>query len=226
MSLQLFYHPLSSFSHKVLIALYENATPFAPRLLVREDPATYQQFKQLFPTGKMPLLRDLAHDRTIPETSIIIEYLQTFYPGPVALIPADPLPATQVRLWDRLFDLYVHLPMQKIVGDRLREPDSRDPAGVLEARAQLRNSYAMVEAELTLGKKEWIAGERFSMADCAAAPALFYADTLEPIGEAAPAVTAYLNRLMARPSYARALEEAEPYFHMYPLDPKPSRAPR
>jgi glutathione S-transferase len=224
MSLQLFYHPLSSFSHKVLIALYENATPFKRRMLVPEDPSTYQQFKQLFPTGKMPLLRDLAQDRTIPESSIIIEYLQTFHPGPVALIPADPLLASQGQLWDRLFDLYVHLPMQKIVGDRLREPDARDAAGVLEARAQLRNSYAMVEK--ALGNREWIAGEGFSMADCAAAPALFYADTVEPIGAGAPAVTDYLSRLMARPSYAQALEEAEPYFGMFPLDRKPSRAPR
>ena len=224
MSLQLFYHPLSSFSHKVLIALYENATPCTRRLLVREDPSTYQEFKQLFPTGKMPLLRDLAQDRIIPESSIIIEHLDTFHPGPVRLIPDDRLRASQVRLWDRLLDLYVHLPMQKIVGDRLREPDARDPAGVVEARAQLRNSYAMVEA--ALGDRDWIAGDGFSMADCAAAPALFYADTVEPIGDGAPAVIAFLNRLMARPSYARALEEAEPYFGMFPLDPKPSRAPR
>lgn len=225
MSLQLFYHPLSSFSHKVLIALYENATPFTGRLLVQQDPATYQEFRQLWPTGKMPLLRDLANDRIIPETSIIIEYLQVFYPGTVQLIPADPMHASQVRLWDRLFDLYVHLPMQKIVGDSLRGAGAAsDAAGVAEARAQLRKSYAMVEA--ALGEREWIAGDSFSMADCAAAPALFYADTVEPIGAAAPAVSAYLNRLMARPSYARALEEAEPSFGMFPLDPKPSRSPR
>lgn len=224
MSLQLYYHPLSSFCHKVLIALYENATPFTGRLLVQQDPATYAEFKQLWPTGKMPLLRDLAHDRIIPETSVIIEYLQVFYPGRVTLIPADPLAASQARLWDRLFDLYVHLPMQKIVGDSLRAAGARDATGVAEARAQLRNSYAMVEA--ALGGREWIAGDSFSIADCAAAPALFYADTVEPIGSAAPAVTDYLNRLMARPSYARALEEAEPFFGMYPLDPKPTRAPR
>jgi len=224
MPLQLYYHPLSSFCQKVLIALYENATPFTGRPLVQQDPATYEEFKQLWPTGKMPLLRDLANDRIIPETSIIIEYLQVFYPGRVQLIPADSLPASQARLWDRLFDLYVHLPMQKIVGDSFRAAGSKDAAGVAEARALLRNSYAMVEA--ALGEREWIAGDAFSMADCAAAPALFYADTVEPIGSAFPAVTAYLNRLMARPSYARVLEEAEPSFGMFPLDPKPSRAPR
>ena len=224
MSLQLFYHPLSSFCQKVLIALYENATPFTGRVLRQQDPATLDEFKLLWPTGKMPLLKDLAHDRTIPETSIIIEYLQTFYPGPLILIPEDPLLASQVRLWDRLFDLYVHLPMQKIVGDSFRAAGANDAAGVAEARAQLRRAYAMVET--ALGTREWIAGASFSMADCAAAPALFYADTVEPIGPGAPATTAYLNRLMARPSYARALEEAEPSFTMFPLDPKPSRAPR
>lgn len=114
--------------------------------------------------------------------------------------------------------------MQKVVGDSFRAAGAKDAAGVAEARALLRNSYTMVEA--ALGEREWIVGDSFSMADCAAAPALFYADTVEPIGSAAPAVTAYLNRLMARPSYARALEEAEPSFGMFPLDPRPSRAPR
>lgn len=224
MSLELFYHPLSSFSQKTLIALYENATPFTGRLLSQEDPATWEQFTALWPTAKMPLLRDLAHDRTVPETSIIIEYLQSFYPGQVTLIPGDPLLASQVRLWDRMFDLYLHLPMQKIVGDTFRETGANDDAGVAEARAQLRRFYGIVQTALE--QREWIVGECFSMADCAAAPALFYADTVEPIGPGAPATTAYLNRLMARPSYARVLEEAEPSFGMFPLDPKPSRAAR
>lgn len=224
MSLQLFYHPLSSFCHKVLIALYENGTPFEGRLLDQTDPATLDEFARLWPTSKMPLLRDLANGRVVPETSIIIEYLQVTHPGPVTLIPAAAPLASEVRLWDRLFDLYVHLPMQKVVGDSFRAADAHDGAGVAEARALLRRSYAMVEQ--ALGAREWIAGAAFSMADCAAAPALFYADTLEPIGAGMAALTAYLNRLMARPSYARVLEEAEPSFGMYPLDPKPSRAPR
>lgn len=224
MSLQLFYHPLSSFCHKVLIALYENGTPFDGRLLEQTDPATLAEFARLWPTSKMPLLRDLANDRVVPETSIIIEYLQAEHPGPVTLIPSDARLASEVRLWDRLFDLYVHLPMQKVVGDSFRPAGAHDAAGVAEARALIRRSYEMVEQ--ALGAREWIAGAAFSMADCAAAPALFYADTLEPIGAGMPALTAYLNRLMARPSYARVLEEAEPSFAMYPLDPKPSRAPR
>ena len=224
MSLQLFYHPLSSFCHKVLIALYENGTPFEGRLVEQTDPATLAQFARLWPTSKMPLLRDLANDQVVPETSIIIEYLQAEHPGPVVLIPADTRLASEVRLWDRLFDLYVHLPMQKVVGDSFRPAGAHDAAGVAEARALIRRSYAMVEQ--ALGDREWIAGAAFSMADCAAAPALFYADTLEPIGPGTPALTAYLNRLMARPSYARVLEEAEPSFGMYPLEPKPSRAPR
>lgn len=224
MSLEFFYHPLSSFCQKVLVALYENDTPFAGRVLSQQDPSTWDEFKALWPTAKMPLLRDLAYDRTVPETTIIIEYLQTYYPGPATLIPADPLLASQVRLWDRLFDLYLHLPMQKIVGDTFRAAGANDAAGVAEARTQVRRFYAMLEP--ALGQREWIVGDSFSMADCAAAPALFYADTVEPIGAGAPATTAYLNRLMARPSYARALAEAEPSFAMFPLDPKPSRLPR
>lgn len=224
MSLELFYHPLSSFCHKVLIALYENVTPFTGRLLSQQDPSTWEEFAALWPTTKMPLLRDLALDRIVPETSIIVEYLQSFYPGPVSLIPGNPMLACQVRLWDRMFDLYLHLPMQKIVGDTFRAAGTSDDAGVAEARAQLRRFYDIVQSALE--QREWIVGDSFSMADCAAAPALFYADTIEPIGAGAPATTAYLNRLMARPSYARVLEEAEPSFGMFPLDPKPSRAPR
>lgn len=222
MSLQLFMHPLSSFCHKALIAFYENDIPFTPRLLSPDEPSNGAEFQKLWPTGKFPLLRDEKRGRTVAETSVIIEYLQLFYPGPVQLIPADPDLACEVRTWDRVFDAYLHVPMQRIVADKLRAETARDPFGVEQAKEQLSKGYAMVEA--ALGERSWIVGESFTLADCAAAPALFYSDTIQPIG--LPRTTAYLNRLISRPSYARALQEAEPFFAMYPLEPKPSRSLR
>jgi glutathione S-transferase len=222
MSLHLFLHPLSSFCHKALIAFYENDIPFTPRLLSPDEPATGAEFQKLWPTGKFPLLRDEARGRTVAETSVIIEYLQLFYPGKVQLIPTDPDLACEVRTWDRVFDAYIHVPMQKIVADALRPEGSRDPFGVQQAREQLLKGYAMVEA--ALGERSWIVGDSFTLADCAASPALFYADTIVPITTSK--TVAYLNRLLSRPAYARALAEAEPFFPMYPLDPKPSRSLR
>jgi glutathione S-transferase len=215
MSLTLHMHPLSSYCWKALIALYENDTPFEARVLDLSDPEVVAAFKALWPTTKMPLLCDTALDRTIPETSIIIEYLQAAYPGPVRFIPDDPDAALRVRLMDRLFDLYVMTPMQAIVGDRIRPADvAKDPYGVAQARRQLAMAYDLLEAELA--GRTWAAGEEFSLADCAAAPALFYANKLAPLGEAHPNVSAYLDRLLARPSFVRVLQEAEPYFAMFP----------
>uniref|UniRef100_B0T5Y2 Glutathione S-transferase domain n=1 Tax=Caulobacter sp. (strain K31) TaxID=366602 RepID=B0T5Y2_CAUSK len=214
MSLTLHMHPLASYCWKVLIALYENDTPFEARLVDLGDPAAAAAFKALWPTGKMPLLQDAARDRVVPETSIIIEYLQAAYPGPVRFIPDDPDAALRVRLLDRLFDLYVMTPMQAIVGDRIRPADAKDPYGVASARSQLAMAYGLIEAELA--GRTWAAGEAFSLADCAAAPALFYADKVAPLTDAHPNVSAYLDRLLARPSFARVLREAEPYFAMFP----------
>jgi glutathione S-transferase len=215
MSLTLHMHPLSSYCWKALIALYENDTPFEARVLDLSDPEVVAAFKALWPTTKMPLLCDTARDRTIPETSIIIEYLQAAYPGPVRFIPDDPDAALRVRLMDRLFDLYVMTPMQAIVGDRIRPADvAKDPYGVAQARRQLAMAYDLLEAELA--GRTWAAGEEFSLADCAAAPALFYANKLAPLGEAHPNVSAYLDRLLTRPSFVRVLQEAEPYFAMFP----------
>lgn len=216
MSLTLHMHPLASYCWKVLIALYENDTPFEARLVDLGDPEDAAAFRALWPTGKMPVLRDAARDRTVPETSIIIEYLQTWYPGPVRFIPEDPEAALRVRLADRLFDLYVQEPMQKIVGDRIRPAGAKDPHGVAHARAQLAMAYGLLETELA--DRTWAAGEAFSLADCAAAPALFYADKVAPLGEAHPNTSAYLDRLLARPSFSRVLEEAQPYFAMFPQD--------
>jgi glutathione S-transferase len=214
MSLTLHMHPLASYCWKVLIALYENDTPFEAHLVELSDPEVAAAFKALWPTGKMPLLRDAARDRTVPETSIIIDYLQTWYPGPVRFIPEDPEAALRVRLLDRLFDLYVQEPMQRIVGDRLRPEGAKDPHGVDQARAQLAMAYGLLETELA--GRTWAAGEAFSLADCAAAPALFYANKVAPLTSAHPTVSAYLDRLLARPSFGRVLREAEPYFAMFP----------
>jgi glutathione S-transferase len=211
MSLHLYSHPLSSFCHKVLIALYENSTAFEHHIVDLMGDAS--AFKKLWPIGKIPVLRDEARDKTVPETSIIIEYLQQHMPGPVTLIPGDVDPAREVRLQDRFYDLYVQLPMQKCMLDRMRPEGKHDPLGVEEARTLLRIAYGMIDAEMA--RKTWAAGGDFTMADCAAAPALFYANMCVPFAEWRN-VAAYFERLRARPSYARVLKEAEPYFAMIP----------
>jgi glutathione S-transferase len=212
MTLKLYLHPLSSYCHKALMAFYENDIPFEPVLI---DGSTFAEFKQLWPIGKFPLLRDEARDQLVPESSIIIEYLQLHYPGKRALIPADPDRARQVRMRDRFFDLYLHAPMQKFAAERLRPADKRDPYGLEEAKRAYREALDMVEAQLP--GKTWIMGEEFTMADCAAAPALYYGDRFYgPFRETYPVSMAYLDRLMQRPSYARALEEAKPYMHLLP----------
>jgi glutathione S-transferase len=212
-SLELWSHPFSSFCQKVLIALYENDTPFTPRLVDYGDKASAAAFRAVWPVAKIPVLRDLARGRTIPESSVIIEYLAQHHPGPVRLIPADPERALETRLSDRFFDLQVAVPMQKIVTDRLRRAGAHDPFGVEQARAQLATAYAVLDGELA--GREWAIGDAFSLADCAAAPALFYAGWVQPF-DAHPNLAAYFRRLLARPSFARAVEEAKPYRSGFP----------
>jgi glutathione S-transferase len=212
MSLTLYFHPLSSFCHKVLIALYETGTPFEPSIVDLMGNAA--EFKKIWPIGKIPVLRDEAKDRTIPETSIIIEYLAQYFPGQTQLFPQDRDLCRQMRLRDRFYDLYVHVPMQKIVVDRLRPAGKNDPYGVEEAREMMRTSLGMIDDDMA--KNRWAMGESFTMADCAAAPALFYADMVMPYRETHKNAAAYLDRLKQRPSYARVLKEAEPYFAMIP----------
>ena len=214
MTLTLYYHPLASFAWKVLIALYENGTEFEPRIVDFGDPRSASEFRSVWPMAKMPVLVDSGRERTVPETSIIIEYLELHYAGKAALLPADPEQALQVRLQDRFYDHYVQHPMQKIVGDRLRPSGRQDPEGVEQARATLKIAYEVAEA--ATGGHEWAAGGEFSMADCAAAPGLFYANKVEPFDASHPNLAAYLERLRGRPSFARVLEEAEPYFAMFP----------
>jgi glutathione S-transferase len=214
MSLTLYLHPLSSFCWKVLIALYENDTPFTPRLLDASDGSWRDELIKLWPVGKFPVLRDEARDRTIPESSIIIDYLDQYYPGRVRFVPGDVEAAWQTRLRDRFYDSYVHLSAQKVIGDRLRPEAARDPHGVEEARARLRSCYDIIEGQMAGG--EWAMGRAFSLADCAALPALFYGNAVEPFDEQHGHVAAYLERLKARPSVARVLSEAEPYFKLFP----------
>jgi len=208
----LYYHPLSSYCWKALIALYENDVPFERRMM--EDPGVAEAWLTLWPLGKFPVLRDEARDRTLAETSIIVEYLDQHCPGPFRAIPADPDEAIEVRLMDRLFDNYVMTPMQAIVADRLRPEESRDPYGVGQARLTLGKAYAFLEDRIA--GRYWAGGDTFTLADCAAAPALFYADKVEPMRGGFPALAAYLDRLEARPSFARVLEEKEPWWHMFP----------
>jgi len=211
-ALTLFTHPLASYCWKVTIALYENETPFVSRIL-NGRPADDAQFRRLWPAAKMPVLRDAARERTIPETSIIIEYLQHHYPGPIALLPADPDAQLEVRLWDRFFDLYVQTPMQKLVSDRMRPADQKDPAGVGEATATLAMAYGVLEDRFA-----GAAGEQpFTLADCAAAPALFYAEAVQPFAATHPALGGYFERLIARPSVRRTIREAQPYFQYFPF---------
>jgi glutathione S-transferase len=204
----------------VLIALYENETPFTPNLVDLGNEAERAALLKLWPIGKFPVLRDDARDQNVPESSIIIEYLDRYYPGRTQFITGDADRARGIRLRDRFYDLYVHEPMQKIVGDRLRPQGKDDPHGVEEAKARLKASYGMIDQEMA--SRTWAIGEAFSLADCAAAPALFYANEVLPFGDTHHNVAAYFNRLKARPSYARVLREAEPYFAMFPREaPKP-----
>jgi glutathione S-transferase len=214
MSLTLHFHPLASFCWKALIALYENDTPFTPNSVDLSNPAERGALLKLSPIGKFPVLQDDARGEIVPESSIIIEHLDRHYPGRTKFIPEQAELAWQTRLRDRFYDLYVHLPMQKIMGDRLRPDGSKDPHGVEEARAQLRTSYRMIEAQMADGG--WAMGQSFSVADCAALPPLFYGNMVEPFGDHHKSVTAYFERLKARPSVARVLREAEPYFNMVP----------
>lgn len=213
MALQLFYHPFSSYCQKVLTALYENAVPFEPQMLEGPDSPATRRLAELWPIQRFPVLVD--GDQTILEASCIIEHLGLHHPGPVRLIPADPAAALEVRMLDRFFDNYVSTPQQKIVFDAIRPAESRDAYGVAEARRMLDTAYAWLDQRMA--GREWAVDDRFSLADCAAAPFLFYADWTHPIGAAHPHVQAYRRRLLARPSFARAVDEARPYRAFFPL---------
>lgn len=217
MSLTLYFHPLSSYCHKALIALYENGTPFTPHLVDLSNPEASAAFKQLWPVGKFPVLRDEAANKTIAESTVIIDYLAQHFPGAVKLIPDQPGAAFAVRALDRFFDLHVHNHMQKIIGDRLRPADKRDAYGVEQARAAM--DVALDVAEKDMATRTWAAGDDFTLADCATAPPLFYVDmALSPLAGTYPNLLAYLERMKLRPSYARVLAEAKPFLHWVPRE--------
>jgi glutathione S-transferase len=211
MSLTLYYHPLSSYCHKVLIALYENATDFDRRIIDLGDEAQRAELQALWPLGKFPVIHDAARQRVVAESTIIIEYLDRFFPGANPLIPGDWDSALEVRLWDRFFDNHVQGPMHQIVLDRLRSAHG----DLTRERAALDTAYGMLERQMA--SRIWAASADFSLADCAAAPALFYASTLQPFPDDHHHLQAYFERLMTRPSVRRVLDEAKPYFSMFPF---------
>ena len=211
MSLVLYAHPFSSYCQKVLIALYETATAHSVRMM--SDAEAWGELASLWPITRMPILIDGT--QTIAEASIIIEHVAVHHPGPVRLLPEDAKAALDVRFMDRFFDNYVMTPMQRIVGDRLRTPEKRDPTTVTEARALLDTAYRWLDTRMQ--GRQWAAGNGFSMADCAAAPSLFYADWAHPIGDRFDNVKAYRQRLLARPSVVRVVDEARQYRPLFPL---------
>ena len=211
MSLTLYAHPFSSYCQKVLIALYENDVAFTYRMI--EDPGVGEELARLWPMKRFPILRE--NGRVVMETSAIIEYLQLHHPGPVRLIPDDPDLAIEARMMDRVFDNYVMTPQGKFVFDALRPAESRDPHGVEEARRMLDVSYEWLDGRMR--DRTWAAGHAFTLADCAAAPSLFYADWTHGIPERFEHLRAYRARLLQRSSFARAVEEARRFRHYFPL---------
>ncbi len=214
MSLTLYYHPLSSYCWKALIAFYENGVPFTPRIVDLGDEAAAAAFREIWPVGRFPVLRDETRNHLVPESSIIIEYLAQHYPGGSALVPEDADLARQTRFHDRFFDNYVMTPMQKVVFDRIRPAGRKDPHGVEEARALLETALGLIDSAME--RRTWAMGDQFTMADCAAAPSLYYADKVAPFAGRHESAARYLARLKGRPSVARVLKEAEPYAHFFP----------
>ncbi|SRR5258706_1889057 len=212
MTLALYAHPFSSYCQKVLIALYENATPFEFKMLGPETPENFAALKKLWPIAKFPVLND--DGRAIFEATCIIEHLAIHHPGPVRLIPADAKIAIDVRMSDRVFDNYVMTPMNWIVQDAMRPEDAKHAQTVAQGRALLDTSYRWLDQRMA--GRQWICDETFSMADCAAAPSLFYADWVHPIADELRHLRAYRSRLLARPSFARAVDEARPYRRLFP----------
>lgn len=210
---KLYYHPFSSYCQKALIAFYEHGIKFEPRVLEGPDSSAWRELAALWPLMRFPVLVD--GERVVMEASCVIEYLELHRAVPQRLVPSDPETALEVRLMDRFFDNYVSTPMQKIVADALRSPEARDETGVQEARQMLERAYGWLEQRLA--GRSWAAGNAFSLADCAAGPALFYADWVHPIPPALAAVRGFRQRLLQRPSFARAVEEARPYRPLFPL---------
>jgi glutathione S-transferase len=214
MSLTLYYHPLSSFCWKALIAFYDAGVPFEPEVVDLSDPEQRAAFQAIWPLGKFPVLRDEARGRTVPESTIIIDYLAQHYPTAAGLIPPnDRSVARGIRFLDRVIDNYIHLPFQRIVRERLRPDGPHDTYITDQSLNDVRQGYDLIASMIA---EPWATGEAFTLVDCAALPALYYGDYAVPLA-GWPALTAYLERLKARSSVTRVLEEAEPYFKYFPL---------
>lgn len=213
MVIQLFGHPFSSYTWKAEIALYENATPFDFRMVGPDHPENGAELARRSAVGKFPLIVD--DDTAVFEATAIIEYLEAVHPGPVKLIPVNPAEAVKVRMMDRVFDNYVMNVATVMVGNALRPDKHRDPYGVERAHADLDRIYAWLDGELK--GHDWACGDAFTLADCGAAPALFYADWVHPIADEHAALKAYRARLIARPSVTRCIEAARPYRAYFPL---------
>lgn len=214
MTLRLYMHPLASYCWKALVALYEADIPFEREIVDLQNADVRAEFLKLNPLGKFPVLVDEDAGKALPELTIIIEYLAMKYPSAARLIPADRDLALRVRLSDRFYDNYVHEKMQRIVADRLRPADQKDPAGVAQTHFDLETALALVDRDMEKGG--WATGITFTLADCAAAPALFYANEVAPFAGKHPGAARYLERLAERPSFTRVLAEAAPYFNMFP----------
>ena len=208
MTLTLYYHPLSSFCQKVLVAFYETGIPFTPRFIDFVAEEDRNALFALWPMGQFPVIRDEAKARTVPEGSLIIEHLALNFAEGAALLPRDGEAAFDIRYWDRLFDLHVNQQMQIAMAERRKPKEERDAAASERAARQIEAAYGLIERHMA--GREWAVGEGFTMADCAAAPALNYAKLIVPFGEHKH-VSAYYERLVKRPSFARALKESEPW---------------
>lgn len=213
MSLTVYGHRFSSYTQKVLLALYENATPFEFRGVGPDQPENTGEWLKLWPIRKFPVLVDGG--RTVAETSIIIEYLDQHHPGPVRFLPDDPQAALEVRFLDRFFDLHVMEAAQHAVNGKLTGLEDRARDGLALAEEKLERSYAWLETELA--GRDWAVGDAFTLADCAASPSLFYADWIHRISDSYPVLRAYRTRLLSRPAYARAVDEARQYRNLFPL---------
>jgi glutathione S-transferase len=218
MPLKLYAHPFSSYCQKAIMAFYENDVRFELALLDTGSAAS-AELARLWPMQRFPVLED--NGCVVPEATIIIEYLAVHYPGPVQLVPSDPAAAIDVRLMDRFFDNYVMTPQGSIVFNSIRPLDKRDAYGVEQSRALLDRAYRWLDDHMA--NRTWASGDAFSLADCAAAPALLYADWTHPIPQAFANLRAYRARLLQRPSYARALDEARPYRNLFPLGARSDR---
>jgi len=220
--LVLHLHPLSSYCHKVLIGLYENGTPFTAKTVNLQDENERGTYVKLSPFGKIPALEDTARGKAVNESSTILEYVERHYPGRVTLFPRDTDAMITVRMWDRFLDQYLHQPMQRVVAENFRPDGAKDSFGVDEARKSIRRSYDHLEK--CLANMPYAGGVEFSLADCAAAPALFYAQAAVPFADSHPNIARYFERLLVRPSYARTLEGAKPFLKYFPLaDRLPAR---